>query len=300
MSSFKPMLSAKLDGTPVFPYLASPKLDSVRALVRNGQLVSRSLKPIANKYIREILSDPILDGLDGELLIGDPSNKEAFKESIPIIMSKDKVDDRFILHVFDYFTFPDRPFHERLYMAEMKLQNLARFRPDLSEFLRMVPHTVVTSQSDLDRYEQDVLAQGYEGVMLRSMDGPYKFGRSTVKENYLLKVKRYSDDEATVIGFVELMHNDNEATIDHLGHTKRSTHKDNKRPAGTLGALQVRNKAGVEFEIGTGFTEGYRQVIWDNQGHFIGKVLTYKHFEHGKILKPRHPVFLRWRPDHNI
>ena len=53
------------------------------------------------------------------------------------------------------------------------------------------------------------LDDGYEGLMLRAPDGPYKFGRSTVKENTLLKVKNFLDDEAEVIGFKEQTTNTN-------------------------------------------------------------------------------------------
>jgi DNA ligase-1 len=39
--------------------------------------------------------------------------------------------------------------------------------------------------------------------------GTYKFGRSTVRDNILLKVKRFLDDEAVVIDIEEKMHNEN-------------------------------------------------------------------------------------------
>ena len=42
-------------------------------------------------------------------------------------------------------------------------------------------------------------------------NAPYKQGRSTVREGYLLKVKTFLDDEATVVRFEERMHNGNEA-----------------------------------------------------------------------------------------
>src|SRR5437899_138139 len=92
--------------------------------------------------------------------------------------------------------------------------------------------------------------RGFEGVMLRKPDGPYKFGRSTVREGYLMKVKRFTQEEAVVVGYEEQETNLNEATKDALGHTKRSSHKAGKRPAGVLGALRVSNGHG-EFSIGT-------------------------------------------------
>ena len=51
---FKPMLAATVaDRSKLrFPYLASPKLDGIRCLVLNGEVLSRSFKPIRNRFIQ--------------------------------------------------------------------------------------------------------------------------------------------------------------------------------------------------------------------------------------------------------
>lgn len=283
----KPLLSAKIDAKFEyrFPYLASPKLDGIRCLIVDGVAVSRTLKPIPNKHIQSILGNPALNGLDGEIIVGPPNAEKCFQSTTTVVMSHDKVSE-FTFYVFDDFTNPQLSFTERLAQAGQKAS---------LPCTEVVLHTSINSEGELTAYESSAINSGYEGVMLRSPNGHYKFGRSTSKEQILVKVKRYSDDEAEVIDFVELLHNDNEATIDNLGHTKRSTHKDNKRPANTLGALVVRNQQGVEFEIGTGFTALERQQIWDGRKSYLGKWLTYKHFDHGVIDKPRHPVFKGWR-----
>ena len=66
-----------------------------------------------------------------------------------------------------------------------------------------------------------------------------------------------------VIGMEEKMHNANEATIGELGQTKRTSHQENLVPMGTMGALIVRDlKTGVEFNIGTGFSNADRDWWW--------------------------------------
>lgn len=67
MMTFKPMLAATVvDRTKLrFPFLASPKLDGIRCIVLDGQVLSRSLKPIRNKFIVKQLQG--LPNLDGEL-----------------------------------------------------------------------------------------------------------------------------------------------------------------------------------------------------------------------------------------
>ena len=51
----KPMLSAtcKDSSQLVYPVLVTPKLDGIRCLVKDTGVVSRTLKPIPNKYIRK-------------------------------------------------------------------------------------------------------------------------------------------------------------------------------------------------------------------------------------------------------
>src|SRR5690606_1152285 len=121
----------------------------------------------------------------------------------------------------------------------------------------------------------------------RSIEGPYKQGRSTFKEGHLLKIKRFEDGEAEVVGVEEQMHNTNEATLDERGYTKRSTHKDGKVGAGVLGSLLVRDtKTGEEFGIGTGFTMEQRNNLWEGRQYLIGKIVHYRHFPVGRKDAP--------------
>ena len=132
--------------------------------------------------------------------------------------------------------------------------------------------------------------------MVRKPDAPYKFGRSTLKEGYLLKVKRFTDAEAKIIGFEERMYNENEATTDALGHTERSTHKAGMKPAGDLGAFIVRDlRTEMSFRIGTGFTAAQRKEYWTTRNKLMNKIVKYKHFEQGAVDLPRFPVFIGFR-----
>jgi DNA ligase-1 len=159
-----------------------------------------------------------------------------------------------------------------------------------------VKHQVVEEEVDLLNYEEDYLEQGYEGVMLRHPDGPYKHGRSTLKESWLLKLKRFSDSEAGVVGFQELMHNANEAKENELGKKERSHHKAGLVGRGVLGAFTVQDlKTGVEFDIGTGFTQADREIYWAMRKDLVGAIVKYKFFPTGSKEKPRFPVFTGFR-----
>lgn len=282
MTTFKPMLASPADLNNLkFPLLASPKLDGIRAVVINGVLMSRSLKPIPNKHVQKLFG--AYEYFDGELIVGEPTAKNCFNVTTSGVMSVDgEPDVRF--HVFDHI----QHYYDRYN---------ARFKPgkfNLRERVVAVPQTLVHSLAELLALEEQRLDEGYEGLILRDPDAGYKFGRSTTKEGILLKLKRFLDDEAHIVGLVEQMHNGNEATTNELGRTKRSSHKENKTGKNTLGAFQVLWK-GIEFEIGTGMDDELRQHVWDNRDKYIGKLVKFKYFPVGVKDKPRHPVFLGFR-----
>ena len=284
----KPMLAtdAELDKLR-FPLLASAKLDGVRAIVQNGVILSRSLKPIPNKYVQEALKH--LEYLDGELIIGDPRSKTCYRDTVSHVMSHDKTGFDLRFYVFDHVRNPSDRYQNRLVQVNRRPQTI-----DLAAAVITHPQHVVTCLKTLLELEEKLLDQGYEGLILRDPDAPYKFGRSTVKEGYLLKLKRFVDAEAVVIGFTEREHNGNEATTNELGRTKRSSHAANKTGRGDLGAILVRFGK-VEFSIGTGFTDSERDAVWSARDKYLGALAKFKYFPVGVKDAPRHPVFLGWR-----
>ena len=113
-----------------------------------------------------------------------------------------------------------------------------------------------------------------------------------------MKLKRFKDSEAVVLGFEEQMLNTNRADKDAFGRTKRSSAKAGKVGKGTLGKFRVRDvHSGVEFEVGTGegLTQKLRQKIWDDRDAYLGKTIKYKFQPHGVKEKPRLPIWLGFR-----
>lgn len=299
----KPMLAVDCGDISklTFPLIASPKLDGVRAIVTAAGILSRSLKPIPNRHVQELLLGlPV--GLDGELIVGDPTAKDAYRKTVSVVMSDDKPIDGLVFFVFDLQQ--AGPYLERA-AALRQVMEVEHPAP-----LYLVNQIQVDSLERLEELEKSWVDEGFEGAILRKPDSPYKHGRSSVREGYLLKLKRFQDGEAVVIGVTELMHNGNEATVNELGRTARSHKKAGLVGAGVMGTLVVRDvKTGVEFEIGTGFTAEERRTIWQEQlrqdwhasivGDIVsgplGRLVKYKHFPSGAKDKPRHPVFLGWR-----
>lgn len=288
-TGFRPMLAEKLPGgaVPQFPCYVSPKIDGVRA-INFDCVYSRQLKPIPNKFVQAILQKAALQGLDGELTVGDPTDPKVYSKTVSGVMAGDGTPD-FTFRVFDVVeSWSD--FEKR--MASME-KIVARAK---TPRIQIVPQRLVHDEQELLAAEMEFLSQGYEGAMVRAPGSPYKFGRSTVKEGYLLKIKRFSDSEAEVLGWEEQEHNGNEGVRNAAGKLERSSSKAGKTGMGVLGNLLARDiKTGVEFSVGSGFDLAERIELWKIRETLRGKIFTYRFFAHGVKDKPRHPVFHGWR-----
>ena len=278
---FQPMLASSIELSEVkYPVYCSPKYDGIRCIIRDGIAVSRKLKEIPNKYVSSWLK-LCPSNLDGELILPNSS----FNKIQSAFMSEEGEPINFEFHVFDVIL--EKPYIQRMIeLAEM----------ELPAFCKKVLPVRMDNEEELSAYEQNCVEKlKFEGVMLRSRDGSYKFGRSTVKQGYLLKVKRFQDAEATIVGFEEMMHNENEKTKDELGHSKRSTKKEGMVPAGILGSFVVEMADGQRFNVSTGMTMEDRKIYWDSRSSMMGKLIKYKYQESGAKNLPRFPVFLGLR-----
>ncbi len=278
----------------VFPVFASPKIDGIRAMNVNGKLLSRSMKPIPNAAIRDILEQLLPPGADGEISYGD-----TFHDCTSMVMSRCKAPEKpLTFYWFDYVRISlDTPYVERMRDMREAFDNMQHRLENLEEIVTIRPlfPVPIHEQKELDEFEQKCLDDGFEGVMVRSFDGPYKEGRSTLREGYLLKIKRFMDAEAVSIGFEEMMHNNNEVTTDAFGNAKRSSHMANKSASGMLGSFIVKNADGTVFNVGSGLTAEQRREFWNERDTLLGQLIKFKYIEVGTKNAPRHPVFVGLR-----
>lgn len=311
---FRPILAdaAPSDLTKIkYPVLASPKLDGIRCIMIGGIPMSRSLKPIKNKFIRDTLAG-LPDGLDGELTVGPPVGDDLMKRCQSGVMSEDGEPD-FTFNVFD-MVHDTHGFSIRLANAAEAIYKTG------NERAQILVHNLLSTAADLEIFENDCVTKGYEGCMIRSVDGPYKQGRATSKEGYLLKVKRWIDAEAIAEDFAEYMVNENPQEINELGYAERSASKENLRPGGFLGSINSRlligsvpgiaarsdlleyweKKDGCRFDCGSGLDHEMRKEVWNNREKYRNKPFTFKFQGFTPIGekdggKPRFGIFKSWR-----
>lgn len=272
-----------------FPYLASPKLDGVRAIIRDGKVYSRNLELIPNTLVQHLFGLSQFDGLDGELVVGNEHDAGTFNRTMSGVMSVHG-EPAVQYRVFDDMS-SNGTFAVRLANVMLRVRKAYKSCP-----ISVVDHVRIADQAALTAYEEQMVSQGYEGVMVRDPNGTYKFGRSTVRENILLKVVQFETAEAEIVGFEEEMHNANDKVTNAMGVTKRRSLRVNMHGKGVLGKLLVRDlKTGVEFGVGSGLTAHHRQVLWTSRERLKGLVITYKYKPAGMKDKPRFPVFKGFR-----
>lgn len=268
---------------------ASVKLDGYHYRVFDNKPWSTKPRVCPNLYIQRKFAEANLpDGFDGELLV----RGDNFQATQSGITSEDGEPD-FEFHVFDWIAptmFSNRYDNYNSYIHAMPV-------PD---WLHCVSQLPLYSLKDILEFEASALLLNYEGIMLRSPRGLYKEGRSTLTEGWLMKLKRFADAEAKIIGFNEGNTNLNAEERSAYGLTKRAAIGGNKMPSNTLGSfvcIGQFNGVPTQFNVGTGLdlTQELRAKIWDDQDQFLGRTITYKYQVKGSDVRPRSPIFKCFR-----
>ncbi len=262
--------------------LVSIKYDGWRMFEYNGEVRCRSMKPPKNRHTQKLMAALFeaaaqlgFKGLDGEALVGDPYDMNCMQNCSSAFNSYEGEPD-FTFYIFDCYQYGDQPFDQRLMRACNAVGELQEEFP----WVKLIDHTVVSSMDEVMAILDAEVAKGGEGIMGRSIDGKYKMGRSTMAQGWLWALKPYVDDEAEIIGFDEMLENQNELTTNERGYASRTGHKENMVPKGTLGRFRCRSKKfGETFSVGmgVGLTFALRDEVWTNQEAYLGRVIKYKY-----------------------
>jgi DNA ligase 1 len=233
----------------------SEKLDGVRAYWDGTQFISRlGNRFFAPRWFTEKLPPT---PLDGELWGG----RKLFQRTVGIVKRQDESE---LWRELKFMVF-DAPqhggvFEERVAFVEQTVADLA------IDWLEALPHERCTSTAHLLEQLQRVEALGGEGLMVRQPGSRYEAGRSST----LYKVKTFHDAEARVVEHVPGM----------------GKHK------GRMGALMVELENGIQFNVGTGFSDAER-----SEPPGIGALITFRYQELSNTGVPRFPSYVGVRID---
>src|SRR5437764_14153081 len=108
---FRPLLAGRLDAGDLsalrYPAIASPKVDGLRSLAMDGKPISRSMKPIPNRFIQSVFDTwaGVMNGLDGELVVGSLTAKDVFNVTTSAVTAQDGRPE-VTYYVFDLWNQP--------------------------------------------------------------------------------------------------------------------------------------------------------------------------------------------------
>jgi DNA ligase-1 len=292
----KPQLACDADENKlVFPLKYQMKIDGVRMLVQNGIATGRSLKKYKNKKLTEYFSNPVFNGFDMEVAATYTNDPHLCRLTTSQVNTIEGELPNAVV-IFEYLTEHtiNLPYSERMYLLEEYIQN--NTLPYDVELIVSNEYTAYTLEELNTQYEL-ALDNNYEGVIIRNQDGLHKNGRCTVKEGNYLRKKPTGDSEGVVISVEEAYENLNEAKVNELGRSERSSHQENMKPKGMIGALWLRDiHSGEIVKVGAGkLTHDLRKHYFENQGEIIGELVKYAFLDTGKKSLPRHPRYISHR-----
>lgn len=301
-----------------YPLLASYKLDGIRGLITKDKILCRSLKLVPSKQVQKKFS--ILTNIDkgiyfdGEFYNPDipfqmilscimtqnyytPINTKKWEElckKYETDISRKKALNSIKLYLFDRVLtdFPDEPFEDRT----KYVKNIIGTYPELLEYVNQV---LVTSPKEAENYYNKALVWGCDGLILRTSKGRYKYGRGTLKEGLIFKLKPYETFDEQIIDVIQATKVDPNAEkkTNELGRSVTSKKKGDRILIEKACDFVVLHRGKHELKVVIKMNDIEKIKVWKNRENYIGKYIEYKGLMVGAKDVPRHPVFLRFRFD---
>lgn len=255
-----------------FPVAVEPKLDGVRVLANidtvsnKVRFYSRNGKPFTSF---SHLVEPLLCAarsmclpfvvLDGEVTDGE------FSSTVSSVRRKNTAAVNAVYNVFDILSGHGTYTHRRL-----TAYTFVRQANTFSNKFDFYPEVIAHSVDEVMRIYHSLRRKGFEGAIVKSLDGLYTLGRS----HSWMKLKGYDSVDVPVIGAFE-------------GSGKYD---------GKLGGLVVQY-GDVEVRVGIGFADQQREEFWNahKAAELAGRVVEVGYHEITPAGSLRHPRFIRFR-----
>ena len=254
--------------------MVQPKLDGIRCIFTKDGAYSRAGNKFMNLAHLELKLIPFFKKnpeiiLDGELY--NHKLKDNFEKIVSLVKKQkptadDRLDAQHLIQYYVYDVIPAKPSLNEVHIKRHNFLCKEFKKKKYAKIIQVTPTYPVLNAEEARTYHHAFLAEGYEGSIIRA-NQLYKNKRSP----HLLKVKDFSDTEATIIGYEE-------------GKGKRQ---------GTLGKFLMIDDEGVEFGCppGKGYTYKDLSNILLNIHYYIGKRATFTYFQKTKKGSYRHPLF---------
>lgn len=268
-----------------FPCVVQPKIDGIRmsAHLEGGELITLSRRNNSFNFLDD-LKDEIKEylgksktKLDGELY----SFTLNFDKISGIVRSKktrNPQEDEVIYMIFDNVDYqkPTQPRLEKLGVpiTDWSVDSTNELFFQVSDHIYIVKSWFIHSNEELFEFEEYILSQKLEGVMIRHLQGPLSIYKGSRAQN-LLKLKREQDDEGEIVGYT----------------TGSGAERDKV-------IWKVKDKRGNVIAMRPCGTFEGREELLKNAEKYVGRIITYRFFElNPESGVPRFPRVLRFRDD---
>lgn len=257
-----------------FPAYIQRKYDGIRCIsyLKSGEVIIESRKgiPFENfKLLKEELKS-ILEKLppnfyfDGELYTND-LEFEVVSGLIRLHEKSATNKDIDMINKINYLIYDFVDTDELNLLYEERYQILSKILNE-NKLLRCinVETILIKKLDDIKKYHDIFVKDGYEGIMIRDMKGPYEINK---RSKYLQKYKEFMEEEFKIVGFHE-----------GTGDEKGTVIWDCITNDGKLFAVRPKGT----FES--------RKKIFQEGNNYIGKLLTVIFQEYSTDGVPRFPV----------
>lgn len=278
------------------PYLVSLKLDGVRCIFKNGEMLSRSFKPIESKQLNERFAHMKQLSIDNDLIYDGElySTELNFQKLMHFVRTQDleseSLPESIVFNCFDVIDMNNQNLtaKERL----LKYQDLEL------PYVKIIEQRIISTPEEAEKMFEEALSNGYEGLILKNPESVYKFGRVTTKSGNGYKLKPFVTFDAVIKGVEQATKVDPtvERTVNELGYHQTSHKKDDRILIDKASAFLV-DYEGKQLKVTIAETDEQKKYIWEHQDEFIGKHVEYKGMLVGSKDVPRHPNTIRLRPD---
>jgi ATP-dependent DNA ligase len=261
-----------------FPAFVQRKYDGIRCIsyLKNGEVILESRKGIGfenfitlKSQLKTILSKcPSHFYFDGELY----TDKIPFETVSGLIrltekkaLPEEKAEiEKIEYHIYDFYdaTAPDMICKDRFQLLYRILD--ANHQNNSCFLCKPVTTYVVNGLDEIQIKHDEFVQEGYEGIMIRDMNGPYEINK---RSRYLQKYKVFMEEEFMIVGF-------HEGVGDELGAI----------------VWDCKTKDGKLFSTRPKGTVDSRKQLFNDGNKYVGKMLTVIFQEYSADGIPRFPV----------
>ena len=241
------------------------KLDGVRVLAvvqgASVTLYSRNGKPFENfPHVAEAIAAnrKLIGAFGGRYVLDGEIVGASFQQLMRQAQRKTNAETTdMVYHVFDII--PLDSFQEGHYNAQqckrLDILEASRSRFDATDCLRLmdginVDLDTAEGHDIMNRYAQDAVKNGFEGIMIKDLSAPYECKRSS----FWMKWKPTITVDLNIVGFEE----------------------GTGRNQGRLGAIiceGVDNDRRICVNVGSGFSDTLRDEYWTSRSELLGDVV---------------------------